>query len=174
LRKDAKKELVTQLHGDLGDSQAVFVTDYIGLNVETITKLRKNVKSAGGTFTVVKNTLLRRAAQDTPADAINDLFIGPTAIAMVKGDPLGVAKALVDFAKDNEALEVQGGVLGTQVLDLNRIQALAKLPSKEVLLAKMLGSMNAPITNFVGVLAAIPRQLVYVLKAIENQKMQGE
>jgi large subunit ribosomal protein L10 len=174
LRKDEKKELVTQLHEDLGDSQAVFVTDYIGLNVEKITKLRKNIKGAGGTFKVVKNTLLRRAAKDTPADVVNDLFIGPTAIAMVKGDPLGVAKALVDFAKDNEALELQGGILGTQVLDFDRIQSLAKMPSKEILLAKMLGSMNAPITNFVGVLAAMPRQLLYVLKAIENQKMQGE
>ena len=174
MRKDDKKELVTQLHEDLGDSQAVFVTDYIGLNVEKITKLRKNIKGAGGTFKVVKNTLLRRAAKDTPADVVNDLFIGPTAIAMVKGDPLGVAKALVDFAKDNEALEIQGGILGTQVLDLDRIQSLAKMPSKEVLLAKMLGSMNAPITNFVGVLAAIPRQLLYALKAIEKQKMQGE
>lgn len=174
MRKDEKKELVTQLHEDLGDSQAVFVTDYIGLNVETITKLRKNVKGAGGTFTVVKNTLLRRAAQDTPTDAISDLFVGPTAIAMAKGDPLGVAKALVDFAKDNEALDVQGGVLGTQVLDLDKIQELAKMPSKEVLLAKMLGSMNAPLVNFVGVFAAMLRQLVYVLKAIENQKMQGE
>ena len=174
MRKDDKKELVTQLHEDLGDSQAVFVTDYIGLNVEKITKLRKNIKGAGGTFKVVKNTLLRRAAKETPADVVNDLFIGPTAIAMVKGDPLGVAKALVDFAKDNEALEIQGGILGTQVLDLDRIQSLAKMPSKEVLLAKMLGSLNAPITNFVGVLAAMPRQLLYVLKAIENQKMQGE
>lgn len=174
MRKDEKKELVTQLHEDLGESQAVFVTDYIGLNVEKITKLRKNIKGAGGTFKVVKNTLLRRAAKETPADVVNDLFIGPTAIAMVKGDPLGVAKALVDFAKDNEALEIQGGILGTQVLDLDRIQSLAKMPSKEVLLAKMLGSLNAPITNFVGVLAAMPRQLLYVLKAIENQKMQGE
>ncbi|HOO39499.1 MAG TPA: 50S ribosomal protein L10 [Deltaproteobacteria bacterium] len=174
MRKDEKKELVTQLHEDLGESQAVFVTDYIGLNVEKITKLRKSIKGAGGTFKVVKNTLLRRAAKDTSADVVNDLFIGPTAIAMVKGDPLGVAKALVDFAKDNEALEIQGGILGTQVLDLDRIQSLAKMPSKEVLLAKMLGSLNAPITNFVGVLAAMPRQLLYVLKAIENQKMQGE
>jgi len=174
LRKDDKKELVTQLHEDLGVSQAVFVTDYIGLNVEKITRLRKDVKSAGGTFKVIKNTLLRRAAQDTPVGAINDLFIGPTAIAMAQGDPLGVAKALVNFAKDNEELELQGGILGAQVLDLDKIQSLAKMPSKEVLLAKMLGSMNAPTTNFVGVLAAIPRQMLYVLKAIENQKMQGE
>lgn len=174
MRKEEKKEIVTQLHDDLGDSQAVFVADYIGLNVEKITRLRKNVKTAGGTFTVVKNTLLRRAAKDTPAEALGDLFIGPTAIAMVKGDPLGVAKALVDFAKDNEVLEVQGGILGTQVLDLDKIQALAKMPSKEVLLAKMLGSMNAPLVNFVGVFAAMLRQLVYVLKAIENQKNQGE
>ncbi|MBN2298722.1 MAG: 50S ribosomal protein L10 [Deltaproteobacteria bacterium] len=174
MRKDEKHELVKQLHDELGESQAVFVTDYIGLNVEKITRLRKSIKSSGGSFRIVKNTLLRRAAQDTPAGIIEKLFVGPTAIAMAKGDPLGVAKALVDFAKDNEQLDVQGGILGTQVLDLSAIQALAKMPSKEVLIAKMLGSMNAPVTNFVGVLAAMLRQIVYVLKAIENQKKQGE
>ncbi|HOO45630.1 MAG TPA: 50S ribosomal protein L10 [Deltaproteobacteria bacterium] len=174
MRKEEKQELVKQLHDELGDAQAVFVTDYIGLNVEKLTKLRKGIKSSGGSFRIVKNTLLRRAAQDTPAGIIENLFVGPTAIAMAKGDPLGVAKALVEFAKDNEQLDVQGGILGTQVLDLNAIEALAKMPSKEVLIAKMLGSMNAPAANFVGVLAAILRQIVYVLKAIENQKKQGE
>lgn len=174
MRKDDKKELVKQLHNDLGESQAVFVTDYIGLNVEKITQLRKSITGAGGTYRVVKNTLLRRAAEDTPAKAIEEFFVGPTAIAMAMGDPLGVAKALVDFSKDNEKLEIQGGILGEQVLDVTAVQALAKMPSKEVLLAKMLGSINAPIANFVGVLAAIPRQFVYVLKAIENQKSQGD
>lgn len=174
MRKDEKKEIVTQLHDDLGQSQAVFVTDYIGLNVEKITKLRNSVKAAGGSFQVVKNTLLRKAAEETSAGVLGDFFVGPTAIAIAKGDPLGVAKALVDFAKDNEALEIQGGVLGVQVLNLDKIQELAKMPGKEVLIAKMLGSMNAPLTNFVGVLAAIPRQLLYALKAIEDKKNQGE
>ncbi|HHO74943.1 MAG TPA: 50S ribosomal protein L10, partial [Deltaproteobacteria bacterium] len=110
MRKDEKLELVTQLHDELGESQAVFVADYIGLNVEKITRLRKSINSSGGAFRVVKNTLLRRAAQDTPANTIENLFVGPTAIAMAKGDPLGVAKALVDFAKDNEQLDIQGGI----------------------------------------------------------------
>lgn len=174
MRKDEKRDLVKQLHDELGDAQAVFVTDYLGLNVEKITQLRKGIKEAGGSYQVVKNTLLRRASEDTSAKAIEKLFVGPTAIAMAKGDPIGIAKALVDFAKDNEAFGLQGGVLGEQVLDSDAIQALAKMPSREVLLAKMLGSLNAPITNFVGVFAAMLRQLVYVLKAIENQKKQGE
>ena len=84
------------------------------------------------------------------------------------------AKALVNFAKENEQLGLQGGVLGGKILDENGIQSLAKMPPKEVLLAKMLGSLNAPVSNFVGVFAALLRQLVYVLKAIEDQKKQGE
>ena len=174
MKKTEKTEIVNQLHQELDQSEAVFVTDYIGLNVERLTKLRKDVKAAGGSFKVVKNTLLRRASQDTSSKSLEGFFVGPTAIAMVKDDPLGVAKALVNFAKDNEAMEIQGGVLGEQLLDLNAIQKLATMPSKEVLLAKMLGSMNAPIGNLVGVLAAMVSQVLYVLKAIENQKKQGE
>ena len=87
---------------------------------------------------------------------------------------MALAKALVAFAKANDKLEVQGGVLGERVLSVRDIQELATLPGREVLLAKMLGSMNAPVSNFVGVFAAMLRQLVYVLKAIEEQKNQGQ
>lgn len=172
MKREDKQVLVDRLHGELKESAAVFVTEYKGLDVETLTRLRRGISGAGGSYRVVKNTLLRRASTETPADLIKEHFVGPTAIATVKEDPLGVAKALVDFVKDNEALKVQAGILGEQVLDFKSIQELAKMPSKEVLLAKMLGSMNAPVGNFVGVMAAMLRQLVYVLKAIEEQKAQ--
>jgi large subunit ribosomal protein L10 len=174
LKRENKEVLVNQLHDELGKSQAVFITDYMGLNVEKLTQLRKNIKEAGGKYRVVKNTLLNRAAQDTPATKLDASFAGPTAIAIALTDPISIAKVLVNFAKDNDQLGIQAGVLGSQFLDENAIQALAKMPGREVLLAQMLGSLNAPVSNFVGVFAAMLRQLVYVLKAVEEQKRQGE
>lgn len=174
MKKNEKEQLVQTLHEELGASQAVFVTDYMGLSVEKITRLRREITGAGGSYQVVKNTLLRRAAEDTPAKAIEEFFVGPTAIAIARNDVVSVAKALVNFARDNDKLEVQAGVLGHKALKAADVQELAKMPPREVLLARVLGSMNAPVANFVGVLAAMVAQLVYVLKAVENKKKQGE
>jgi large subunit ribosomal protein L10 len=173
LKKDEKEQLVQVLHDELGKSQAFFVTDYMGLTVEKITKLRRDIKGAGGSYQVVKNTLLRRASEGTPAKGIEQFFVGPTAVAIAKTDAVAVAKALVNFAKDNDQLEIQAGMLGERAITASDIQELSKMPPKEVLLARMLGSLNAPVSNFVGVLSAIVSQLVYVLKAIENKKAQG-
>ncbi len=174
MKRDEKEQLVQVLHEELEKSQAVFVTDYMGLTVERITKLRREVKGAGGSYRVVKNTLLRRASEGTPAKGIEKFFVGPTAVAIAKTDAVAVAKALVNFAKDNEKFEIQAGMLGDRAVTAADIQELSKMPPREVLLARMLGSLNAPVSNFVGVLSAIVTQLVYVLKAIENKKSQGE
>lgn len=174
MKRDEKEQLVQVLHDELEKSQAVFVTDYMGLTVERITKLRREIKGVGGSYKVVKNTLLRRATQGTPAKGIEQFLVGPTAIAIAKTDAVAVAKALVNFAKDNEKFEIQAGMLGNRTITAADIQELSKMPPREVLLARMLSSMNAPVSNFVGVLSAIISQLVYVLKAIENKKSQGE
>ena len=173
MKREEKEQLVQVLHEELDKSQAVFVTDYMGLNVEKITKLRRDISGAGGSYQVVKNTLLRRASEGTPVAGIGQYFVGPTAIAIAHSDAVAVAKALVNFVKDNEQLEIQGGILGERPMTAADIQELAKMPPREVLLARMLGSLNAPVSNFVGVLAAIVSQLVYVLKAIENKKREG-
>ncbi|HNQ86701.1 MAG TPA: 50S ribosomal protein L10 [Deltaproteobacteria bacterium] len=173
MKREEKEQLVQVLHDELDKSQAVFVTDYMGLNVERITKLRRDISGAGGSYQVVKNTLLRRASEGTPVTGIGQFFTGPTAIAIAHSDAVAVAKTLVNFAKDNEQLEIQGGILGERPMTAADIQELAKMPPREVLLARMLGSLNAPVSNFVGVLAAIVSQLVYVLKAIENKKREG-
>jgi large subunit ribosomal protein L10 len=174
LKREEKEQLVQALHEELGNSQAVFVTDYMGLTVEKITRLRREIRGAGGSYRVVKNTLLRRASEETPAKGIEQFFVGPTAVAVAKTDAVAVAKALVNFARDNEEFEVQAGMLGLRPVTAAEIQELAKMPPREVLLARMLGSLNAPVGNFVGVLSAMVSQLVYVLKAIENKKSQGE
>lgn len=174
MNKTEKTELVEKLHEELASSGAVFVTDYKGLTVEQVTQLRVGIKQAGGKYQVVKNTLLKRAAEGTNVTAINPLLEGPTAIAIAFADPVALAKSIVDFSKKNEKLEIQGGVLGNQFLGVADVKDLASMPSKEILLARMLGSMNAPATNFVGVLAAMVRQLLYALKAIEEKKAQAE
>jgi len=174
LNRTEKSELVEKLHKELVKSSAVFVTDYKGLTVEQVTQLRGGIRNAGGKYQVVKNTLLKIAADGTDSTLLNPLLEGPTAIAIALADPVALAKAIVDFSKKNDKLDIQGGVLGTQFLSASDVKELAGMPSKEVLLARMLGSMNAPATNFVGVLAALVRQLLYALKAIEERKSQTE
>jgi len=174
LNRTEKSELVEKLHDELGKCGAVFVTDYKGLTVEQVTQLRGGIRKAGGKYQVVKNTLLKLAAEGTDASGLNPLLEGPTAIAIALADPVALAKAIVDFSKKNEKLEIQGGVLGSQFLTTTDVKDLAGMPSKEVLLARMLGSMNAPATNLVGVLAAMVRQVMYALKAIEEKKSQTQ
>ena len=174
MKKEKKVEQVERLHHELEKSQAVFLTDYQGLNVEKMTQLRRSIRGAGGSYRVVKNTLLKRASVGTPVAALEEMFVGPTAVAFCETEPVALAKALVAFAKDNEKLEIQGGLLGQKILGPDLIQELAKMPPKEVLLSRLLGTLNAPVSNFVGVLAAVMAQVVYVLKAIENKKRQGE
>jgi len=173
LDRTEKSELVERLHGELKETKAVFVTDYMGLTVEEISQLRGQIRAVGGKYQVVKNTLLKRASEGTGATGLSPYLEGPTAVAMAFADPVALAKALVDFAKKNEKLEIQGGVLGEQVLSLQDVRDLATMPSREVLLARLLGTLNAPASNFVGVCAAMVRQLLYALKAIEEKKNQA-
>jgi len=124
---------------------------------------------SGIAFQVVKNTLARRAADDTNIEAAKSLFTGPVAVAY-GNDPVAMAKALSDFAKSNEDLAIQGGVLDGKLMDKAQINALALLPSREVLLAKMLGSMQSPITGFVRTLSEVPASFVRTIAAIRDQK----
>jgi len=171
LNKDNKQELVTEMHERLGRAKAVFLADFRGMDVGKATTLRNELRSASVEYKVFKNTLLERASQGTDMECLSPYLTGPTAIAISYDDPVGAAKVLSKFAKDPQGKFVlKVGVLSGKLLDVKQIQALAELPSREVLLAKMLGSMQAPATNFVGVLAALPGSLVRALDAIRAQK----
>ncbi|MDT8440364.1 MAG: 50S ribosomal protein L10 [Desulfuromonadales bacterium] len=170
MNRQSKEALVAEFAEKLKQTKAAFLADYRGLSVGQATALRRKLHDVGIEYRVVKNTLLRLAAKETHAACLDEHLTGPTAIALVKDDPVVPAKALVDFAKANNAFEIKVGVLDGKLLSAADIMALSDLPSREVLLAKMLGSMNAPAGNFVGVLAAIPRSLVQVLSAIKDQK----
>ncbi|HID98650.1 MAG TPA: 50S ribosomal protein L10 [Thermodesulfobacteriaceae bacterium] len=170
LTLDEKKALVEELHDKLSRSVMVILTKFPGLDVESANKLRSNLRDAGGEWKVSKNTLLKRAAEGTLAEILIDKFEGPNAIAISYDDPVGVAKVLVDFAKENEILEIRGGMLNGKPIDPEGVEALAKLPGREVLIAKMLSVLAAAPNKLVQVLAAVPRKLVYALQAIEEQK----
>ncbi|MBT1073571.1 50S ribosomal protein L10 [Pelotalea chapellei] len=171
MNKQSKQELVVQMHDRLTRAKAVFLADFRGMSVGQATNLRNELRSASVEYKVFKNTLLDLAAEGTDVECIRPHLAGPTAIAISYDDPVSAAKVLNKFAKDPTGKFVlKAGVLSGKLLDLKQIQALADLPSREVLIGKMLGSMQAPATNFVGVLAALPGSLVRVLDAIRVQK----
>ena len=171
MNRDNKQELVTEMHERLARAKVVFLADFRGMDVGKATTLRNELRSASVEYKVFKNTLLERASQGTDMECLSPYLTGPTAIAISYDDPVSAAKVLSKFAKDPQGKFVlKVGVLSGKLLDVKQIQALAELPSREVLLAKMLGSMQAPATNFVGVLAALPGSLVRALDAIRAQK----
>lgn len=165
-----KQELVERLSKQLSEAEIAIVVDYKGLTVLQITELRAKLRGAGVQMEVVKNTLMRRASQGTGAEVLTDLYKGPNAIVTSQDDPVAPAKILADFAKDNEKLELKGAALSGSLLDAEGIKQLAKMPSKEELLAKLVYTLNAVPTNLVNVLSGVPRSFVNVLNAVKDQK----
>ena len=169
MNREDKQRVVDDLHAAWSESTSGVVAQYRGLTVSQMGDLRRRLHGANVSLQVVKNTLARRAAEGTDFKAAEELFTGPVAIAY-GSDPVGMAKAISDFAKENKALEIRGGVLDGKAIDAAGIKALASLPSREVLLSKMLGSMQSPISGFVRTLNEIPSSFVRVLAAVRDQK----
>jgi large subunit ribosomal protein L10 len=169
---EAKKQIVHLLKERLERSKVVILTDYKGLDVGTITELRSKLREAGIEYQVIKNTMLRRASEGTGIQPITDYFKGPSAIAISYDDPVTVAKILTDFAKTNAKLEIKVGIMGGKVMNVEMVKALSALPSREVLLAMVLSTMNAVPTSLVRALSDVPRRMVNVLQAIKDQKEQ--
>ena len=151
---EAKKAQVAELIEVLNGATTGVLVDYRGLTVEEDTKLRNNLRAAGVKYFVVKNTLLRLAANQTGLEDLDSILHGPTALA-VSEDAVAPAKVLADFAKDNEALEIKSGFMDGKVLSLDEITTLAKTPNKETLIAKMMGSLNSPISGLARLLSTI-------------------
>ena len=151
---EAKKAHVAELIEVLNGATTGVLVDYRGLTVEEDTKLRNDLRAAGVKYFVVKNTLLRLAANQTGLEDLDSILHGPTALA-VSDDAVAPAKVLADFAKDNETLEIKSGFMDGKVLSLDEIKTLAKTPSKETLIAKMMGSLNSPISGLARLLSTI-------------------
>ncbi|ROR01743.1 50S ribosomal protein L10 [Desulfosoma caldarium] len=165
-----KEQLVAELHEKLQRATAAILTDFRGLSVAEITELRDNLAQQGVEFKVVKNTLMRIAAKGTGAEVLEPLLQGTNAVAIAYDDPTVSAKILKAFGKTNDKFQVKGGVLGTRELTVQDVLALADLPSREELLAKLLGTLHAVPTALVRVLGGVPRAFVGVLAAIQREK----
>lgn len=150
--------------------KGMIMTEYHGLSVAQISDLRNQLRKCGCEYLVVKNTLSKIALKENGLSDADKYFEGPTAIVVEADDPVSPAKIVSEFAKKNEKFVVKAGLLDGKVIEVEKIKALASLPTKEVLIAKMLGSLNAPASNFVGVLTAVTRNFVCVLSAIKEQK----
>ena len=170
LNKSEKKQLVEELHQKFIESKIVILTDYKGLDVDTINDLRRKLTESNIEYRVVKNTLLVRASADTDVALVKDQFKGPTAIALSYDDPVAPAKVLSEFAKENDKLEIKVGVMSGKLLDINAIKSLSALPSREVLLGQVFSTMNAVPTALVRALNNVPEKLLYALQAIKDQK----
>ena len=170
MKLEQKQQIADDLRDRFSKSAIIVVTDYKGLDVAAMNDLRRKLRAEDVEYQVVKNTLLVRASEDNDVALIKDYFKGPSAIALSYDDPVAPAKVLSQFAKDNNKLEIKIGVMNGQVLDANAINALAKLPSREVLLGQFLSTLNAVPTSFVRTIAEVPRSFVSVLAAIRDQK----
>src|SRR5881275_2514984 len=160
-----KVAVVDEVRERLSAASAAILTEYRGLNVTEISRLRRALSAAGGEYKIYKNTLVRFAARDLGLE-IDSLLTGPTAIAFVDGDAAAVAKTLRDYGRTNPALVVKGGLLGTRVISSGDVTALADLPSREQLLSQIAGLFAAPMQQFAGLLDAVPRSFAYALQAL--------
>lgn len=165
-----KKEVVERIAQAFKEAEISILVDYKGLNVLKMTELRTLLRKEGIQIEVVKNTLMERASEGTDAALLKDFFKGPNALILSKKDPVAPAKVLVNFLKDNDRLEIKAGVLSGKLLSPEDIKQLAKLPSKEELLGKLVYTLNAVPTSLVNVLSGVPRAFVNVLNAIKDQR----
>ena len=165
-----KEKIITGLKERLGKACGTFLVDYQGLNVDELTKLRRELRKKGIEFQVVKNRLLLIASQDTEADILRDYLAGPCALAITYDDVVTPAKVLTKFMQDYEALEIKIGQINGKLVELSAIKRLAQLPSKEVLLLQLLFSLSGVPISFVRLLSEMPRRLINVLEAIKRQK----
>lgn len=168
----AKQAIVAELKEKLTGAKGAVLVNYRGLTVAQDTKLRRQLREAGVEYRVVKNTMTRIAAQEAGLEGLDVYLEGPTAMAISTTDPVAPAKIITDFVKEHklQVLEVKAGLVEGNVIDEKGVKALASLPSREVLIAKMLGSMQSPITGLVNVLQGSIRNLVYALDAVRQQK----
>jgi large subunit ribosomal protein L10 len=170
LKIEDKQQIVEDLRERFSKSAIIVLTDYKGLDVAAMNDLRRKLRAEEIEYRVAKNTLLIRASVDNDGALIQDFFKGPSAVALSYDDPVAPAKVLAQFAKGNQKLEIKVGVMNGKVLDADAINALAKLPSREVLLGQLLATLNAVPTSFVRAIAEVPRGFVNVLAALKDQK----
>ena len=166
-----KTQNVDEIKEKINKAQSMILVDYRGLNVEQITELRSQYRKAGVDYKVYKNSMMRFAFKDSGLEGFNEFLKGPSAIAFGYDDPVAAAKVTSEFAKTNEKLEIKAGIVDGKIIDVQEVKDLAALPSREVLIAQVLGGFNAPIQGFANVLQGTVRGLVVALNAIAEKKI---
>ena len=169
LNLQSKKDVVAEVSAKLANAQAVVIAEYRGLPVEHITVLRAQARASGVYLRVLKNTLARRAVQGTPFEKLADQMVGPLAYG-ISEDPVAAARVLHTYAKGNDKLVIKGGAMPNQVMSAKEVGSLAMLPGREELLAKLMGTMQAPVAKFVQTLNEVPSRFVRTLAAVRDQK----
>ena len=169
LNLQEKQAVVAEVAKQVAGAQAIVMVENRGMAVADMTRLRAKARASGVYFRVVKNTLVRRAVAETPFASLADRMVGPLAYG-IGPDPVAVAKVLNDFAKGNEKFVITGGAMPGQVMSVKEIAALASLPSREALIAKLLGTMQAPIVKFVRTLNEVPSRFVRTLAAVRDAR----
>jgi len=169
LSLEQKQAMVSEVAAKLQGAQSLIVAEYRGLNVERVTQLRSKARKSGVWLRVLKNTLARRAVKGTPFEKLSDQMVGPLMYG-ISQDPVAGAKVLSEFAKENELFVIKAGAMPNAVMSAQDIKALSQLPSREELIAKLLGTMQAPVTKLVRTLNEVPAKFVRTLAAYRDQK----
>jgi len=172
LNRKEKAVVIEEVAAQVVTAQSIVVAEYRGLDVAAVTALRKTARESGVFLRVLKNTLARRALVGTPFEGLSSQLTGPLIYAISK-DPVGAAKVIASFGKDNEKLVVKAGALPNSTLDASGVKALATMPSREELLSTLLGTMQAPIAQFVRTLNEVPTKFVRGLAAVRDQKQEA-
>lgn len=173
MNKDDKTALIAGLHERLKQANLAVMTEYRGLTVAQMNRLRRELKTVDASYRVAKNTLARRALKDTRFGKLETLMRGPAGMVTTAQDPVAVAKVLVRFSEQNDKLKITGGVLDGEVLPAESVSALAKLPSREVLLAQLLGVIQAPASQLLRTIQEPGAMLVRLLGALERSRREG-
>lgn len=169
LNREEKAAVIEEVSAQVAQAGSIVLAEYRGLTVEKITQLRKQARESGVYLRVLKNTLVRRAVKDTPYEKLADQMVGPLMYG-ISVDPVAPAKLIASFAKANDQLVVKGGAMPNVVMDVAGVQALATMPSREELLAKLLGTMQAPVATFVRTLNEVPTKFVRGLAAVRDKQ----
>ena len=172
LNLEEKKAVVAEVAEQVSGAQAIILAEYRGMEVGDMTVLRAKARAAGIYFRVLKNTLARRAIADTPFAGLADHMVGPLAYGM-SSDPVAVAKVLADFAKTNDKLVIKGGAMANFVMTAKDVNSLASMPSRDELIAKLMGTMQAPVAKFVQTLNEVPAKFARGLAAVRDQKQDA-
>ena len=167
---EAKKQVVEEIKSKIQDAKSVVMVKSLGLTVAEDTELRRKVREAGASYTVYKNTLIALAAKEYGLDGLAPVLEKNTAICSSAKDAVAACKVICDFAKDHKKMQLKAGVVEGKIVSVDEVKAVAALPPKEVLVAKMLGSLNAPISGLVRTLNGTVAKIVYALDAVREQK----